>query len=346
MTTRMDEKLANIREGRYKPTDFILADAKDADAGAGAACTGFDHSDPAGPRQRTRAEFLDQIDSLVKQDILDIMLLTVSNLELLHERGTFEGSKVKPAIRANCTTDCWAGIRNGTYRQFPSRPFRSVTISRAMTDTPHPAPGAPITGTDLGLYSVTFLNDLERDAAALEEFKKFREEAQANNFRYFYEVFNPNIEIGMTQEQLGQYLNDSILASLAGLTKAERPEFLKIPFNGPKALEELASFDSTLVVGILGGGAGTTRDTFELLSQGERYGARVALFGRKINLAEAPLQLVSLMRQVLDGNVSPEEAVRAYHGELQKLGLKPLRSLADDRIVTEDVLKTAAAKAA
>lgn len=346
MTTRMDQKLQNIREGRYKPTDFILADAKDADAGAGAACTGFDHSDPAGPRQRTRAEFLDQIDALVKQDILDIMLVTVSNLELLHERGTFEGSAMKPAIRANCTTDCWAGIRNGTYRQFPSRPFRSVTISRAMTGTAQPAPGAPITGTDFGLYSVTFLNDVDRDAAALEEFKKFREEAQANNFRYFYEVFNPNIEIGMSQEQLGAYLNDSILASLAGLTKAERPEFLKIPFNGPRALEELASFDPTLIVGILGGGAGTTRDTFELLSQGERYGARVALFGRKINLAESPLHLVALMRQVVDGNISPEEAVRAYHGELQKLGLKPIRSLGDDRIVTEDVLKTAAAKAA
>lgn len=346
MTTRMDTKLTNIREGRYKPSDFLIADAKDADAGAGAACTGFDHTDATGPRQRTRAEFLDQIDALVKQDILDIMLVSVSNLELLHERGTFEGSAVKPAIRANLSTDCWAGVRHGTYRDFPSQPFRSVTISRAMTGTPYPEPGAPITGTDLGLYSVTFLNDLERDTHALEEFLVFREEAQANNFRYFYEVFNPNIDIGMDQEQLGQYLNDMILSSLAGLTKAERPEFLKIPFNGPKALEELASFDPSLIVGILGGGAGTTRDTFELLSQGERYGARVALFGRKINLAESPLHLVALMRQVVDGAIAPEEAVRAYHGELQKLGIKPLRALGDDRIVTEDVLKTAAAKAA
>jgi hypothetical protein len=342
----MDTKLRNIREGRYKPSDFILADAKDADAGAGAACTGFDHADPSGPRQRTRAEFLDQIDALVKQDILDIMLVTVSNLELLHERGTFKGSAVKPAIRANLSTDCWAGVRHGGYAEQPSRPFRSVTISRAMTGTAQPAPGAPITGTDLGLYSVTFLNDLERDARALEEFQRFREEAQANNFRYFYEVFNPNVPTGMSQEQVGEYLNDMILSSLAGLTRAERPEFLKIPFNGPRALEELASFDSTLVVGILGGGAGTTRDTFELLAQGERYGARVALFGRKIKLAESPLHLVALMRQVVDGNIGPEEAVRAYHGELQTLGLKPIRALGEDRVVTEAVLQSAAAKAA
>ena len=57
--------------------------------------------------------------------------------------------------------------------------------------------------------------------------------------------------------------------------------------NGAKALEELASYDPQLVVGVLGGGAGTTRDTFELLFQAEKYGARVALFGRKINLAES-----------------------------------------------------------
>ena len=85
----------------------------------------------------------------------------------------------------------------------------------------------------------------------------------------------------------------------------------------------MARFDSELIVGVLGGGAGTTRDTFELVNQAERYGARLALFGRKINLAEAPLQLIVLMRRVADGELGPEEAVRAYHGELQKLEFDP-----------------------
>lgn len=58
-----------------------------------------------------------------------------------------------------------------------------------------------------------------------------------------------------------------------------------------------------------------------LVAQSERYGARLALFGRKINLAEAPLNLIVLMRAVADGALKPEEAVRAYHGELQTLGL-------------------------
>ncbi len=75
------------------------------------------------------------------------------------------------------------------------------------------------------------------------------------------------------------YVNDCILRCIAGLTTAERPEFLKIAYNGPKAMEELASFDPSVIVGVLGGGAGTTRDTFELLHQAEKYGARVALFG-------------------------------------------------------------------
>ena len=50
---------------------------------------------------------------------------------------------------------------------------------------------------------------------------------------------------------------------------------------------------------MLGGGAGTTRDCFELLSQAEKYGARVALFGRKIHFADLPLEIVAMMRQVV-----------------------------------------------
>ena len=44
-----------------------------------------------------------------------------------------------------------------------------------------------------------------------------------NNFKYFYEVFNPNIDIELDPGRVGEFLNDIILQSLAGLTKAERP---------------------------------------------------------------------------------------------------------------------------
>ena len=181
--------------------------------------------------------------------------------------------------------------------------------------------------TDLGLYSITFTNDIEADHVSLEAFKDFREDAEANGFSYFLEVFNPNVERGLTPETMPQFVNDAIVRCLAGLTEAERPKFLKIAYNGPRALEELASFDPSLVVGVLGGGAGTTRDCFELIHQAEKYGARVALFGRKINLAESPLDIVRLMRSVADGGVVPLEAVKEYHGALQKKGLKPAREI-------------------
>ena len=311
--------------------------------GSGVNGLGFMRSaDGTSRRQRTRQEFLDEIVTIIEQDVVDIMLVSASNLDLLHARGAFKGSAVKPAIRANDTTDCWAGVRHGSYHKEPSYPFATANISRAMYGTPVPTLGAPVTGTDLGLYSVTFMNDFDVDIAAMERFTDFRAEAAANDFKYFFEVFNPNVETGLTREEIGEFVNDSILRCLAGVNLADRPQFLKIVYNGPKALEELASFDPSLVVGVLGGGAGTTRDTFELLHQAERYGARVALFGRKINLAEAPLKLLTLMRQVVDGAIAPEEAVRAYHGELQTLGIKPIRSLDEDRTITETVLKPAA----
>lgn len=337
--TRLDEKLARIRAGQYKRSDFIIADAKDGDMGPSLTSTGPNRApDGSWTRYRTRDEFLDTIRQVVEQDIVDIMLVSASNLERLVESGTFRNSKVKPAIRANDTTDVWV-VRGCSYPKQPSRPFRSAVLPRVMHGGLTPDPKAPVTGTDLGLYSVTFNNDLDSDIRSLEAFAEFRADCAANGFKYFFEVFNPNVSSGIDPALQPHYLNDCILRCLAGVMKADRPQFLKIPFNGPKALEELAGFDSSLIVGVLGGGAGTTRDCFELLHQAEKYGARVALFGRKINLAESPLAMVGFMRQVADGTIAPEEAVRAYHGELQKQGITPLRPLADDLQITEAVLK-------
>ena len=221
----------------------------------------------------------------------------------------------------------------------PAATMNIASLPQVMWGTTTPCPGAQVTGTDLGLYSITFNNNLDSDYASLMAFNEFRAEAAECGFKYFLEVFNPNVDSGIDPEVLPHYINDCIVRCLAGVAKADRPEFLKIAYNGPKALEELASFDPSLIVGVLGGGAGTTRDCFELLHQGEKYGARVALFGRKINLAEAPLAMVALMREVTDGSLSPQEAVKAYHGELQKQHLKPQRALEEDMAITETVLQ-------
>ena len=89
----------------------------------------------------------------------------------------------------------------------------------------------------------------------------------------------------------------------------------------------------------LGGGRGTTRDTFELAAQAEASGARVALFGRKINLAESPIKLVKLLRAVVERHITPTEAVKAYHDHLAKIRLAPDLTLDKDLEITDPVLK-------
>ena len=330
---RLDTKLAKIRAGQYEKGDFIIADAKDGDMSNPLPGTGpVRGPDGSVLRFRTRAEFLSQIAELIHQDLLDIMLVSASNLELLTEAGVFKNSAIKPAFRGNDTTDIW-GPRGSSYgKSGASRPFRTPVLAQVA--------GAKL--TDLALYSVTFVNDIEADIRSLEAFADFRRDAATSGIKYFLEVFNPNIESKVPADQIGQFVNDCLARSLSGVLKRDRPEFLKYPYNGAAALEELVSYDPYLVVGVLGGGAGTTRDTFELLYQAEKYGARVALFGRKINLAESQLDIVKFMRAVADGQMKPLEAVRAYHSILKDKKIPSVRNLDDDSAVTEAVLKAAA----
>lgn len=332
---RLDEKLARIRAGTAARGDFILADAKDADMAFGVTAPGPRRSPPDSSRAaegpwKTLEDYRQQIRDVVAQGIVDLVLLSASNLEQLAIRERrFDGSPVTPAARANDTTDIWV-VRGGKYPTLPSRPFRTASIEhikygRLTADCTPPAIGA-----DLGLYSITFANDLDRDHRALEAFAAFRQEAEAKQFRYFLEVFNPNVDTGIPARDLGAFLNDHIVRLLAGVPTAGRPLFLKIPYNGPGPLEELVAYDPGLVVGILGGSAGTTFDAFQLIHDAQQHGARVALFGRKINLSEHPLTFIAFLRRIVDGEINPADAVRAYHAALQQLGIRPQRPLGED----------------
>jgi hypothetical protein len=95
-------------------------------------------------------------------------------------------------------------------------------------------------------------------------------------------------------------------------------------------VEELRNYDSSLVVGILGGSAGTTFDAFDMLWDAKQAGAKVALYGRKINNAENQLAFIQFLRLIADGLIGPAEAVKAYHAVLGKLGIRPHRSLEND----------------
>ena len=83
-------------------------------------------------------------------------------------------------------------------------------------------------------------------------------------------------------------------------------------------------------VGILGGSSGTTFEAFNLLQQAQKYGARVALFGRRINASEDQLSFIECLRAVADGDISAREAVKLYHDMLGKKKIRPLRTLEED----------------
>jgi len=241
-------------------------------------------------------------------------------------------------VRANDTTDVWA-VRHGCYAAEPSQPFRTATIDHIQCGQIEcDLEGDDFPGANLGLYSVTFVNDLEQDRETLLRFKEFRDEAERKKFRYFLEVFDPNVPSGIPKEKLGEFINDMILRSLAGVTESSRPLFLKIVYHGPRAMEELAQYDPNLVVGILGGSAGTTYDAFKLIHDAQKHGARVALFGRKINNAEHQLAFIEMLRLITDGKLSPTEAVRAYHGVLQGKKIKPKLPLERDLELTDQAM--------
>lgn len=320
----LDQKLGRIRDGKYTAKDFIIADAKDGDMGFGRTAPGPMRGEA---RLKTKAEYLDAMAEMTKSGLVDIMLTSVSSAEILHAMGVYKGSKVTPAVRLNDTTDIWT-MRGETIKQHPSHPFRTAKLVHAEKVA------------DLGLYSITFSNDVKRDLETLEAYGKFRDELAATKMRHFLEVFNPAFDIKLKGGELPEFVNDCIVRCLAGVASADQPLFLKMPYNGAAAMAELASYDPTrLIVGILGGGKGTTRDTFELAAQAEKHGARVALFGRKINLAESPVDLVKFMRAVVEGELKGAEAVKAYHDALAKKKIKPDRDLKADQAVTESVLE-------
>jgi len=342
MIKSLDTKLADIHANPSGSDAFIIADAKDADMAFGITAPG-----PQGDAKRkdyesewkSLEEYRSQIRDIVRQGIVDIMLLSASNVETLAiEEKLFENSPVTPAARANDTSDIWA-VRGGKYPRQASRSFRSATLDHIMYGCIDPKPGQKVVGADLGLYSITFTNNLDEEHQALREFQDFRLEAERKGFRYFLEVFNPNVEPGISEAEIPAFVNDHIIRCLAGVTKCGRPLFLKIAYNGPKALSELVSYDSQLIVGILGGSAGTTYDAFKLISDGQKYGARVALFGRKINLSEHPLTFLKMLRKIVDHEITAEEAVRAYHDALTRLGIRPLRGLATDMQLTGTMMR-------
>ena len=337
----LDAKLARIAADPGC-RDFIIADAKDADMAFGLAAPGLAAGgDPAAGPFRSLAEFRERIRELVDQALVDIMLMSAStNEQLAIDEGIFAASSVTPAVRMNDTTDIWLASGSGGYSREPALPFATTTIPQARCGRVECPAGEPVRGANLGLFSLTLNDHAALDRDMLTAYREFRIEAERAGFRHFLEVFFPNApdrvpgrQAGGGPRDIARFLADHVVRALAGVPRAGRPIFLKIPYLGPAVMEQLAAYDRGLVVGILGGAAGTTHDAFTLLADAKKHGARVALFGRKINAAEDQLAFVRILRAVADDEVGPAEAVRAYHAELAKLGLRPHRPLDADLVL-------------
>lgn len=290
------------------------------------------------PAYRTLEEYYESIRQLVAQGLVDIMLMSARTADqLARAEGLFEGSAVTPAVRMNDSTDIWLAGSKYDYRNTPSLPFSTTSISHAMHG--HVAglrqEEATVKGRiKLGLYSITLNHDAKLDRDSLEAYRCFRHEAEAAGFRHFLEVFPPNDPQKLERKDFGNFVADSIARLLAGVSQAEQPEFLKVPYLGERLTAELCAYDSRMIVGIMGGAAGTTHDAFHLLAESRKAGVRAALFGRKINQAEDQLLFVEHLRGVADGNLAAVEAVKSYHAALERAGVLPHRPLAMDLELT------------
>src|SRR6478672_5755726 len=99
MQKSLDRKLAAIHADPSGCREFILADAKDADMAFGIGAPGKSPEAHNGEvRDRTLAEYREQIRQITRQGLVDIMLMSVSTShKLTIEERLFEGSHVTPA---------------------------------------------------------------------------------------------------------------------------------------------------------------------------------------------------------------------------------------------------------
>ena len=165
--------------------------------------------------------------------------------------------------------------------------------------------------------------------ATLQAYRDFREEAHEIGFRHFLEVFVPTRRTtsrrraAIRQRQHRPAAGRHRLAHAAAVS--EDAVFRPGRAGAARQLRQLARRRHP------GRLAGTTFDAFNMLWEAKKYGARAALFGRKINNAEHQLSFVTHLRALADGNAEPADAVRAYHADLEKLHHQAASTtLADD----------------
>ena len=129
----LDIKLKNIISSNYKASDFIIADAKDADMAAGIRAPGYLRESIGTLTNKTAnyEHYLRKMESMTASEEVDIMLMSMTSAERLINKKIFENNSVTPAIRLNDTSCTWGMIRNGEYSKEESRPFATAQLKHA-----------------------------------------------------------------------------------------------------------------------------------------------------------------------------------------------------------------------
>ena len=293
MEKSLDRKIARILADP-SCRDFILADAKDADMAFGLAAPGRSPEHHAG---EARFRTLGRVPPTDARDRRPRAGGHHAD-ERQHERDADDqGAAVRPepghaggprqrhdrhlagrrqrTLRAAAVAALPHGddrphpVRQGGVRSRPSAawgptwgsiPSRSTTTSSWTDRTPGSLPGVPHRGRGQGLPP--FPGGLRSERP--------RKQPPAD---------------------LARFINDNIVRALAGVTSRGRPLFLKIVYHGPAAMEALARYDRSLVIGILGGSAGTTFDAFHMLWEAKKYGAAGRPLRPEDQQGRAPIEL-------------------------------------------------------
>ena len=84
----LDTKLKNILASNYKTSDFIIADAKDADMAAGIRAPGYIRKEDGSLTDKPASyqSYLDKMESMSKSEEVDIMLMSMTSAERLFKK--------------------------------------------------------------------------------------------------------------------------------------------------------------------------------------------------------------------------------------------------------------------
>lgn len=316
MGNRLFEKLERPEELAKSP---IFVFAGDAQAAGGLRGLGEIGSGP-NARPRRRPDFLQLCRELSRDGAIDGCLMTPADAETLAvDERFFDTVDVTPLVRTNAETMIW-NPRHGTYRSAPSLPFQTVPTHDVgfCRDLICKTQDFNIR---LGLYSITLNNNVAYDRETLSAYLCFaREVGRTPGFDHFLEVFLPNLpQHGLSDEEIGEYVADSIVRTMSYLRRHERPLFIKTAYTTAAVWRELCEFDPTLIIGALGGPRTDARGTLELAHNVIANGGRVILFGRAVFQDEDPILISRALRRVLDGE-DPTSAYESYRAALASRG--------------------------